>query len=177
MAGPDEPQRRATDPLAPYRPGGAAGGIRVLFVDDHQVMRQGLISLMKALPGIQVAGEAANGREAIERARQLKPDLVLMDISMPEMDGIEATRRIKAERPTVRIVGLSVHEDDPLAAAMRAAGAEALVSKTAPSSILLAVIYGASHNKKAQGNQDQQTGNLTRTTADQTEVDPHRRLR
>ena len=114
MAGPDDPQRRATDRLAPYRPEGDAAGIRVLFVDDHHVMRQGLINLMKALPGIQVAGEAANGREAIERVRQLKPDLVLMDISMPEMDGIEATRRIKAELPTVRIVGLSVHEEDPL---------------------------------------------------------------
>jgi PAS domain S-box-containing protein len=148
MAGPDDPQRRAADRLAQYRPEGDAAGIRVLFVDDHHVMRQGLINLMKALPGIQVAGEAANGREAIERVRQLKPDLVLMDISMPEMDGIEATRRIKAELPTVRIVGLSVHEDDPLAEAMRAAGAEALVSKTAPSSLLLRTIFGASAGEK-----------------------------
>jgi CheY-like chemotaxis protein len=139
-------QRRATDrePTAPSEdpvPDGA-GRIRVLIVDDHPLMREGLIKLMKTQAGILVIGEAANGREAIERGRQLRPDLVLMDVSMPEMDGIEATRRLKAEQPMVRVVGLSVHEDEHLARAMREAGAETFISKTASFSQLLEAIYG-----------------------------------
>jgi CheY-like chemotaxis protein len=146
LDGADDPKRRATG-REPHAPSGdsvaaGAGGVRVLIVDDHPLMREGLIKLMNSQAGIQVIGEAANGREAIERVRQLKPDLVFMDISMPEMDGIEATRRLKAEQPMVRIVGLSVHEDEHFAQAMREAEAEAFVSKTAYFSQLLKAIYG-----------------------------------
>ncbi|MFZ0132850.1 MAG: response regulator [Desulfobacterales bacterium] len=122
---------------------------RVLFVDDHRVMRQGLIQLISGQPHIQVAGEAANGLEAIERARQVKPDVIVMDVSMPEMDGIEATRRIKAELPEVRVIGLSMYEDDQLAKTMRQAGAEAFVSKTASSAVLLKAICGMARPKQA----------------------------
>jgi PAS domain S-box-containing protein len=118
-----------------------AGGIRVLFVDDHHVMRQGLIRLMNGQPVVQVVGEAANGQEAIEQVRQLRPDVVVMDVSMPEMDGIEATRRIKAEWPEVRVIGLSMHDDEHISQAMRAAGAEAFMSKTASPAELLKAIY------------------------------------
>jgi CheY-like chemotaxis protein len=118
--------------------------IRVLFVDDHQVMRQGLISLISGQPGIQVAGEAANGLEAIRMVRQLKPDVVLMDVSMPEMDGIEATRRIKADIPDVRVIGLSMFDDEQMASIMLEAGAEIFVSKTASSAELLKAIYAMS---------------------------------
>jgi PAS domain S-box-containing protein len=146
LTGADDLKWRTTDrePLASTREPDAAGegGIRVLIVDDHPLMREGLTNLMKAQADIQVIGEAANGREAIERVRQLKPDLVFMDVSMPEMDGIEATRRIKAEQPMVRIVGLSVHEDEHFASAMREAGAEAFMSKTASFSQMLKAIYG-----------------------------------
>ena len=120
-------------------------GLRVLFVDDHSVMRQGLIRLMTGQPNIQVVGEAANGQEAIERVRQLKPDVVVMDVAMPEMDGIEATRRIKAEFPTVRVIGLSMYQEEQFANSMRQAGAEAFVSKTASSTELLEAIYGFDH--------------------------------
>jgi CheY-like chemotaxis protein len=116
--------------------------IQVLFADDHKVMRQGLIKLISGKPDIHVVGEAANGREALELARQNRPDVIVMDVSMPDMDGIEATRRIKAELPQVRVIGLSMHEDEKLAQTMRQAGAENFVSKTASSSILLKAIYG-----------------------------------
>lgn len=118
------------------------GGLRVLFADDHKVMRQGLIRLVSAHPDIVVAGEAANGREAVELARHLRPDVILMDISMPEMDGIEATRRIKAELPEVRVVGLSMFEDEQSSRNMINAGADSFVPKTASSAELLKAIFG-----------------------------------
>jgi PAS domain S-box-containing protein len=122
------------------------GGIRVLFVDDHKVMRKGLIQLIANQADIQVAGEAADGREAIEKARQLLPDVLVMDVSMPLMDGIEATRRIKAEMPHIRIIGLSMFEDEHVSVAMRMAGAEAFISKTASTTELLKAICGPRTN-------------------------------
>jgi CheY-like chemotaxis protein len=116
--------------------------LRVLLADDHKVMRQGLIQLMSGRSDIHVIGEAANGREALELTRELRPDIVVMDVSMPEMDGVEATRRIKAEMPNVRVIGLSMHEADQFSQTMRLAGAEAFVSKTASSAELLKAIYG-----------------------------------
>ncbi len=121
------------------------GDIMVLFVDDHAIMRQGLMRLLTGQPNIRVVGEAANGREAIERVRQLKPDVVVMDVSMPEMDGIEATRHIKAEFPEVRVIGLSMYQEEQIANSMREAGAEAFVTKTASPAELLEAIYGFNH--------------------------------
>ena len=118
--------------------------IRVLFADDHKVLRQGLIKIISGQPNIKVAGEAVNGLEAVQLARQLKPDVIVMDISMPEMDGIEATRRIKSELPDIRVIGLSMHTDEHILQLMRNAGAEAFVSKTASSAELLRAIYGSS---------------------------------
>jgi PAS domain S-box-containing protein len=123
----------------------ATGAIRILFVDDHKVMRQGLIQLISNQADIQVVGEAANGKEAIEKTRQLRPDVIVMDVSMPVMDGIEATRHIKAEMPHVRIIGLSMFEDEHVSVAMHRVGAEAFVSKTASTAELLKAIYGGSH--------------------------------
>ncbi len=115
--------------------------IRVLFADDHQVMRQGLIKLIAGQPDIQVVGEAADGHQAIELARQFKPHLIVMDVSMPGMDGIEATRRIKLEWPEIRVIGLSMFGDEQLARAMLQAGAERFLVKTASSAELLEAIY------------------------------------
>ncbi|MFO7714637.1 response regulator [Desulfosarcina sp.] len=127
-----------------------SGTTRVLFVDDHKVMRQGLINLIGTQPGIHVAGEASNGKEAIDRVRQLKPDVVVMDVSMPEMDGIEATRHIKAQWPEVRVIALSMVEDEHVSRTMREAGAEAFVSKTASSAELLKAIFGSNRKQSEQ---------------------------
>ncbi len=125
--------------------------IRVLFADDHQVMRQGLIELMTGQPNIEVIGEAASGKEALELTRRLKPDVVLMDVSMPEMDGIEATRRIKEELPEVRVIGLTMFDGEQMARRMLNAGVEAFVSKTASSSELLRAIYGVGKPEDESG--------------------------
>jgi PAS domain S-box-containing protein len=119
---------------------------RVLLVDDHTVIRQGLIKLLNDQPNIKIVGEAANGQEAIEQARKIKPDLILMDISMPVMDGIEATRKIKAEFPYVRVIGLSMYMDEQSAQSMRYAGAENYIVKTATPKELLQAIYGTTED-------------------------------
>jgi PAS domain S-box-containing protein len=140
------PERRALEPGSAHLPDRqifpAPEGIRVLFADDHKVMRQGLMRLVSGTADIQVVGEAANGREAFELARQLRPDVVVMDISMPEMDGIEATRRITGALPEVRVLGLTMHEDEQLAQSLLQAGAKNVVKKSASSAELLKAIYG-----------------------------------
>jgi PAS domain S-box-containing protein len=126
----------------------ASARIRVLFADDHDVMRQGLITLVSGQPDIQVVGEAANGQEAVDQARDLKPDVVVMDVSMPEMNGAEATRRIKAELPYIRVIALSMYEEEQVVRTMIKAGAEAFVSKSASSAELLKAIYGIKDKEK-----------------------------
>jgi CheY-like chemotaxis protein len=129
----------------PDEPSSSAGAkpIRVLFADDHQVMRQGLVSMIEDQPGIQVVGEATNGLEAIDLARRLQPDVVVMDITMPEMDGIEATHHITREMPDVRVIWLSMFQRGEISdTTMRKAGAETFLSKTASPGELLKAIYG-----------------------------------
>ncbi|MFQ5949507.1 MAG: response regulator, partial [Nitrospiria bacterium] len=87
--------------------------IRVLIADDHRVVREGLGAILKTKRDMDVVGEATNGVEAIQMAKKLKPEVILMDISMPQMDGIEATRVIKKEFPHIGIVALTMHDDDP----------------------------------------------------------------
>jgi two-component system CheB/CheR fusion protein len=127
---------------SPAGPGSDAGAIRVLVVDDHAIFRDGMASLLEKEEGIQVLDEASNGEEAVEKATRLKPDVVLMDINMPGMNGIEATRRIMKERPGTRIIGLSVHAEDDIAESMREAGAADYVTKGGPSRELFAAIRG-----------------------------------
>ena len=140
------PARLPADPSGRRpRPGEAnrsGKGVRVLFADDHKLIRHGLIKLIAHQPNIDVIGEAGDGREAIEKARLLKPDVIVMDISMPKIDGIAATRIIKSEMPSVRVVGMSMYEEDEIKDTMREAGADSMVSKTASSAELLKAIYG-----------------------------------
>jgi DNA-binding NarL/FixJ family response regulator len=144
---PEQPvQGEAQAPRGPA-PAPSSDGIRVLFADDHKVLRQGLIKLLAGQPGIQVIGEAANGRDALRLVRQLRPDVAVMDITMPVMDGLEATRRIKAEFPATHVIGLSVYEEAEADRRMRQAGAELFVSKNASSSELLKAIYQAARGR------------------------------
>jgi signal transduction histidine kinase/CheY-like chemotaxis protein len=114
---------------------------RVLFADDHKVIRQGLVALLQGPGDIKVVGQAADGLEAVELARSLRPDVVVMDVSMPVMDGVEATRRIKAEQPAIRVIGLSMLEEGEIAERMQKAGAEAFVNKAESAATLLRAIY------------------------------------
>jgi len=116
--------------------------MRVLLVDDHPVVRESLAMLLAAEPDMEIVGQAATGREAIILARDLRPDLILMDINMPELDGIAATRHIAAEQPATCIIGLSMHHHDGQAEIMRDAGAMDYVPKSASPEELLVVMRG-----------------------------------
>ena len=85
--------------------------IRVLVVDDHTIVRDGICALLALAGDIEVVGEAGNGRDALEMVKKLSPDVVLMDIAMPIMNGVEATRRIKKEFPDVKVLALTQHDD------------------------------------------------------------------
>jgi signal transduction histidine kinase len=136
---------RAT-PSATREAGGssaAPGRIRVVLVDDHAILREGLASLLQRYTDIEVVGEAEDGQVAIELARLLRPDVIVMDLSMPRLNGIEATRKIVAELPEVRVVGLSMHEEEYGMTAMRRAGAVECVIKAGPPDDLVTAIRRA----------------------------------
>jgi DNA-binding NarL/FixJ family response regulator len=114
--------------------------IRLLLADDQQIVRAGLRSLLERYPEVEVVGEAAAGEEAVALAIQLQPDVVLMDITMPDIDGAEATRRIKASVPKVDVLALTIHEDEAYFFEMLNAGASGYVPKRASPEELLAAI-------------------------------------
>ncbi|MFD1539247.1 response regulator transcription factor [Nonomuraea guangzhouensis] len=125
--------------------------IRVLLADDHPVYRDGLAVLLGSIPGIEVAGTAANGAEAVERAAELQPDVVVMDVRMPGLDGIEATRRVVADSPHIAVVVLTMSEEDAtLFAAMRA-GARGYLLKGANQAEIVRAITAVAHGEAIFG--------------------------
>jgi len=121
--------------------------IRLLAVDDHKMVREGIVSLLESEPDIEVVGEAKNGKNAIAMAARLRPDVVLMDIEMPDVDGIEATRTILERNPDILVVGLSMHGDEDYSRKMRQAGAAALEDKVEASTQLIETIRRVFKNK------------------------------
>jgi two-component system response regulator NreC len=115
--------------------------IRILLVDDHAVVRAGLRMLLDADPELTIVGEAQDGAEGLRLTRELQPDVVLMDVSMPDMNGITATRLIKAQRPDVSVLALTMHEDDQYFFEMLAAGASGYVPKRAAPNDLVSAIH------------------------------------
>ncbi|MEX2015428.1 MAG: response regulator [Candidatus Hydrogenedentales bacterium] len=128
--------------------------IRLLLVEDHAIVRQGLVSMLHDHQNIQIVGEADNGRSAVELAHQLQPNVIIMDVNMPVMNGIEATRAIAGALPKVQIIGLSVNNDRETSQAMRDAGAVDYLPKDGPADDLVTAIHRASsraHSHAAQG--------------------------
>jgi two-component system response regulator NreC len=114
--------------------------LRILVADDHTIIRSGLRMLLERQPGFEVVGEAADGRQAVELARGLRPDVAMLDIAMPNLNGIEAARQICAELPKIRIVILSVHSDEAYVLKALKAGARGyLLKDSAESDIISAV--------------------------------------
>ena len=114
--------------------------IRVLIVDDHTLVQDGIRSLLALVADIEIVGEAADGREALEKVRQLLPDIVLMDLAMPIMGGLEATRRIRKEFPATKVLALTQYDDSEYVIPVIEAGARGFVTKMSSSSELASAI-------------------------------------
>ena len=124
--------------------------MRILVVDDHQVVRRGICGLLEQEKGFEVCGEAADGRDAVEKARKLLPDAIVMDISMPVMNGLEATREITRQFPQTRVVVLSQHASAEMIREALKAGAHGYVIKSEASTNLIAALYKASQTERPQ---------------------------
>jgi DNA-binding NarL/FixJ family response regulator len=119
---------------------GQSDTIRVVLADDHAVVRRGIREFLEEEGDIQVVGEAADGHSALELTREQSPDVAVLDIQMPGLNGIEVTRRIKAERPGVRVLVLTAYDDDPYIFAALQAGASGYVLKSAPTEELIRAV-------------------------------------
>jgi len=113
--------------------------VNVVIADDHRMWRDGLRAVLEKA-GVQVIGEAANGRDAIAEAKRLRPDVVIIDVAMPDLNGVDATRRLIAELPTIKVIGLSMHADRRYVIAMLEAGALGYLLKDAAAEELLAAL-------------------------------------
>jgi two-component system response regulator NreC len=117
--------------------------IKVLIVDDHTLVRAGIRSLLALVDGIEVVGEASDGKEALDRVRQLMPEVVLMDLAMPVMGGLEATRRLRREFPGIKVLALTQYDDSEYVIPIIEAGASGFVTKMSAFSELAAAIQAA----------------------------------
>jgi DNA-binding NarL/FixJ family response regulator len=121
--------------------------LRIVIADDHELVRKGLRSVLDAQTGWTICGEAANGREAVELARQMKPDVMVMDVTMPELNGLEATRQILKDRPKTEVLILTVHESEQLVGEVLAAGARGYILKGDTARLLVAAIESIAQHK------------------------------
>jgi DNA-binding NarL/FixJ family response regulator len=122
-------------------------GVRLLLADDHEIVRKGLRALLEAEPGWQVAAEAADGRDAVEKAQQIKPDIAILDISMPLLNGLEATRQIVRDISKTKVLVLTMHDSDPLIQRVLEAGARGYLLKSDAARDLVAAVDALRRNK------------------------------
>lgn len=123
--------------------------IRVLLADDQRVVREGLAMLLGLLPGIEVVGAAADGEEAVAMATSRAPDVILMDLRMPRVDGVEATRRIAESRPQARVIALTTYADEPTVLSALRAGARGYLTKDAGADEIAAAINAVARGEAA----------------------------
>ena len=122
--------------------------IKVLIADDHQLFREGITNLLKASADLEIVGQAENGKEVVEKAREFKPDIILMDIGMPEMSGIEATVMLNKEMPQIKIIALSMHSDKQFINGMLEAGASGYLLKNSTYNQLIEAIKSVNSGNK-----------------------------
>jgi DNA-binding NarL/FixJ family response regulator len=123
------------------------GTLRVLVADDHEVVRKGLRSIVEEQPGWELAGEASDGREAVDKARALRPDVAVVDVSMPGLNGLEATRQMLRHDAETKVLILTMHESDPLIREVLDAGARGYLLKSDASRDLVTAIEAIRRNK------------------------------
>jgi len=121
--------------------------LRILVADDHEIVRHGLVALIKAHPGWEICAEADNGRQAVEHARELKPDVAILDIGMPTLNGLEATRLILRDNPRVRVLILTINDTDQAVRAVLDAGARGFLLKSDAAKELVAAVEALQNNK------------------------------
>ncbi len=121
--------------------------VRILVADDHEVVRGGLRTLLESQPGWEVCGEAGTGREALQKAKQLKPDVIVLDITMPDLDGLQATRQILRAAPKAEVLILSMHESEQVVREVLDAGARGYVMKSDAARDLVAAVDALGRHK------------------------------
>jgi DNA-binding NarL/FixJ family response regulator len=122
-------------------------GLRILVADDHEVVRRGLCSLLESQPGWQICGEASDGRDVLNKVAELKPDIIVIDVAMPNLNGLEATRQILKSNPKAKVLVLTLHDSDRLIHEVLTAGASGFVLKSDAARDLVAAVESLRQNK------------------------------